>query len=177
MLVALWVMAWIGLLAVCDAVYNPKLPAIMPHWTRPYLLDGSTRPSRPELLAMSDAERFRSMEEALRILDHVCPDVADWTRIKRESGQLVFETPSLGRYAWYMPATGVVGINIDALELSDAELACTLAHEFRHSRQTMLKSVQVGIAQLFGMDRRFELVEAEAYEFEGRVRRAIRGYR
>ena len=117
------------------------------------------------------------MQESLLFLDVVCPACSKWVREKYESGQLVFDARECGLYGWYHPATGKVGVCFFALSDSTTELACTLAHEYRHSRQGILRGVQCEIAKTFGVDRTFELVEAEAYEFEERVRRAMRGER
>jgi len=171
-------LAMIGSLAVSDALQPPKLPAVRPLYPpeSPSHFADSSRPTREQLLGMTNTQRWGELQKALPYLDRVCPEIADWTRKKWESGQLVFETANKGRYAYYMPALGMLGINLYAFELSDAELACTLAHEFRHSRQNVFPGIQVAVAALFGINRK-DLVEREAYEFEDVIRRAIRGHR
>lgn len=169
-------LALLGAVAVADVWIKPDLPHIRVSAQPRVWWQFTGRRTWMQADALDDAGRWAALQPALRILDEVCPEVAEFTRERWASGHLVFEREDRGRYAaWYvLPRTLV--INYVAWEFGDAELACTLAHEFRHSRQGYLRGLQLGIGRLFGVDRS-DLVEDEAYEWEGRVRRAIRGQR
>lgn len=173
LVVALILFSFLGGLAFADAIHPVQLPAVRP-LQYPHV-QSRERLSRDELLALANEERWQIMQPALDILDNVCPEIATWTRKKWLDGQLVFDTDSENLYAWYHPATGRVAVTMLGLSECDGEMACTLAHEFRHSRQNFLRGAQCQIALLWGLDRKSELVEDEAYVFEARVRRAIRG--
>lgn len=172
----LW-LTGVGVLALSAAVSPPNLPPVWGNRADCISREESIPHTREWFLRLSDKERWQRMQKALAILDIVCPDVSDWTRERWYTGHLVFDTHENGTLAWWMPAFRLLGVNLAALEQSDAELACTLAHEFRHSRQSLLLNVQKVFAQLCGVDSRYELVESEAYAFEDVVRRAIRGKR
>ena len=171
---ALCFLALIGTVAVTDAYRPPNLPTVRS-------LAGTAGqcarrvPETEELAGMSAGQLWEEMQPALGILDKVCPEISSWTRERYRSGHVFFERGYKGRYAawWILPQT--LEIDLVALTESDAELACTLAHEFRHSRQPYLITVQSQLAKLAGLDRTSELVEADAYAFERIVRRAIQG--
>lgn len=176
------VLAFLGALAVAEAIHDPHLPPIRPvsadarcavRLSVPRRDTGSPA-YRERLLQMDAAERYAEMKGALALLDLACPHVSSWVKGRYRSGHLVFETSERGRYAaWNFPFQCLI-VNLAGLQESDLDLACTLAHEFRHSRQCEFQAVRVTIARRFGVDKR-NTVEDEAYEFEGRIRRALQG--
>lgn len=166
-------LALIGAVAVADAFRPPNLPTIRPMSAKPY--SRWVIPQIEELSWGSDKGWWEEMRVALCILDEVCPEVSAWVRERYQSGHLFFETADKHRFAAWWIVPQMLEIDLCALAESDAELACTLAHEFRHSRQPYLLTVQSQLSRLAGLDRTQELVEADAYAFEERVRRAIRG--
>ena len=172
LMVCVALLALIGAAAIPDALHKTNLPTIYPTRVSCGSL-AAPRHARERLLAMSREQKWNLMQGAIHILDIACPTIADWVRLKWYRGQLVFSTDD-HCYGWYVPASGILGMTLEGLLQSDVELCVTLAHEFRHSRQTLFKSIQVSISDLFGIDRRYELVEAEAYQFEDKVRQAIR---
>lgn len=171
--VAIGFCALVGMLAISDALNPERVPSVRPLPSH-YPLRAAG-PTREELLAMSDAERWETLQDSLAMLDYVCPEVSEWVRRRWYGGHLVFDMSERRCYAYYLPGLSVLGISLLGLLESREELACTLAHEFRHSRQNVLRGLQASIAAVFGQDRLDELVESPAYAFGDRVRRAIRG--
>lgn len=164
-------LALIGAMAVSDALQPPNLPRVRA-WPA-----GAHR-VQAECLRWVDGEgetRWGQVQKALRILDVICPEVSAWVRDRHDCGHLIFEETEKPYYACWWVVPRVLIINHSALTRSDAEIAGTLAHEFRHSRQPILRVTQAVIAEFAGLDRRHELCEAEAYQFEATVRRAIKG--
>lgn len=168
-------LALIGVFAVWDAPQVPRLPAV-----RPLIIPIESEPlalNAEKFASMSNAERWEHMATSLHYLDLVCPEVSEWVRGRWDTGRLVFDTnsPLSERcYAWYQHVRGVLGITMHGLARDEVELACTLAHEFRHSRQSLFQVVQVAIADLVGVRYRRDVMESEAYDFEDQVRKGIR---
>lgn len=169
-------LACLGVLTVSDAVQPPNLPSVRPlPAADSWRAHGGGNHTLSELLTMNDRQRWDTMQPALSLLHIVCPTVEDWSRQHFYSGRLVFVTEPARYMAYYVPGLDMVAVNVATLQESDAEIAITLAHEFRHSRQNALPVAQAKIAGWFGLDRWHELVEEDAYEFEYRIARAIRG--
>ena len=97
------------------------------------------RHSRGDLLTMSDDDKWYQMQRPILILRCVCPEIAAWTEEQWESGRLWFESEPRPYLACWWAMPHVLIINLSAMERSDAELATILAHEYRHSRQPMLR--------------------------------------
>lgn len=173
---ALVLLSALGAAAVADALRKPQLPTVLALSRNEYILF---------LVGQTDGERLPAvtyqgggwdrLQRPLAILDRVCPEIAVWTRERHDAGHLIFDAEDKTYFACIYVATQTVHISPAGMADSDEGLACTLAHEFRHSRQSFLRNLQVTLAKLCGIDRS-DLVEDEAYEFEGRVRRAIRGW-
>lgn len=168
---------WLGAMVIVEAYSNPRLPPVRPipagvQWQyRP-------APTRAEVLAMSAGERWGRMAGALWMLDRVCPEIADWTREHRRCHRIVFmdEAPGDNRLADYNMAARVLRIYPGGLAQSDAGIAVTLAHEFRHSRQGLLRCLVWSVALALGTDGSW-ILEPEAYAFQREVSKALRGER
>lgn len=168
-----------GALAVHEALVPAPVGAVkpLPPSVVTFLRDLPPRrmPSVDQLKQMSDAAKREQMEDALLMLRCVCPEVATWVEDRYKSGNLVFENHDTGHFAAFSILTRTLYVNVIAFA-DDETLAVVLAHEYRHSRQPLLRIVQINLAALAGLNRQ-DLVEDEAYEFEGRVYRALHGNR
>ena len=75
-----------------------------------------------------------ALQPALQILDDICPQASKWAREQHESGKLVWLNQSEDSYAKYSHIHRNLMINVDLFTLTNGERACTIAHEFRHSK-------------------------------------------
>lgn len=131
----------------------------------------------PELVFnFNEVKAWDALQPSLRLLDKVCPEISNWTRLKYEQKKLIWITNQ------HLPINGSYCIHNDSLMLScgifdlkDGEKACTLAHEFRHSRQNFSKYCKSSIAFLITGTRDERIIEDDAYFYEFKVREAIFG--
>ena len=117
-----------------------------------------------------------ALQPALQILDDICPQASKWAREQHESGKLVWLNQSEDSYAKYSHIHRNLMINVDLFTLTNGERACTIAHEFRHSRQNLSKSLKTSASLLLTGNRNEAIIEDDAYLFEGRVRESIYGW-
>lgn len=132
----------------------------------------------PDVALCHDFDPDRAWEAcqpALKILDTVCPEASKWARDRHACGKLVWVSEPDGTYAKYMFVGKILMINADMFALSNGERACTIAHEFRHSRQNFSKPLKAACVILLTWERRQEVVEDDAYFYESQVRNAIYG--
>jgi hypothetical protein len=117
-----------------------------------------------------------ALQPALQILDVVCPEASAWAREQQSSGKIVWIPETDGAYARYDQVRMSLIINADMFALKNSERACTIAHEFRHSRQNMSKSCKSAISLLLTGKRNPDIIEDDAYFYEAKVREAIHGW-
>ena len=160
--VALGMLAMIGALAVSDALTAKPMPEVRP------------------LCKWVEFSSSQPMHRAIWLLDDVCPEVAAWVRDRRDSGHLVYVSGK-DYFACWNHVTKTLYIDGSALYQSDGNLAATLAHEYFHSRQSWFARLRAALAYRCGcgpeVTEPSSLVEAPAYEWGDKVRRAIEGAR
>lgn len=124
---------------------------------------------------MNPDQCWKDCEIPLRFLNRVCPAVETWVRDRHDTGHLVWETGSKGYLGKYDYITKTLTLTSDFFRQNDGMKAEILAHEFRHSRQSMSKVIRCVFANVLLRDReRWEwIVEDEAYHFEAQVHIAI----
>lgn len=126
---------------------------------------------------------WESLQPALQILDDVCPEASAWARERHQNKKIIWEDSTFieydmrhdGGYASFDPYTRKLTINSDMFALKNSERACTIAHEFRHSRQNISKYIRSSCGLLITGRRDDDIVETDAYLYEARVRSAIYG--
>ena len=166
--------ATLGAFAALDAVADKREPAVTPLASGVVWRGG---PSREALEAMDDAQLWEQCQSALEILDRVCPAVSEWARERFACGHLVFgKQKNCGWLGLWVPVLRQVSVHIDAISHGDIRLAATLAHEYRHSRQTAFDHMQATVYVLFSWEAS-PVIEPQAYAFGDRVRDAIIGQR
>lgn len=131
----------------------------------------------PDLSKRFDPEQaWASLQSALQILDVVCPEASKWAREQHDTKKIVWDLdPDDGAYASFNPYTKSITINVEMLDLKNGERACTIAHEFRHSRQNISKFIKSACFFLITGTRNPDIVENDAYLYESQVRSAIYG--
>ena len=117
-----------------------------------------------------------ALQPALKLLRIVCPEASDWAEYQKKSNKIIWITQSDGTNARYDQIQDRLMINSDMFALSNAEIACTIAHEFRHSRQNMSKSWKSACSLLLTGNRNVNIIEDDAYFFEARIRQVINGW-
>jgi len=123
----------------------------------------------------NEERAWLSLKPALQILDVVCPEASTWARDQKESNKIVWVPKSDGAYARYDQVCMRLIINADMFALINSERACTIAHEFRHSRQNISKSWKSACYLLLRGKRNPDIIEDDAYFYESKVRDAING--
>lgn len=118
-------------------------------------------------------ENWQNMRPAVRILDKVCPEAADWVINQWSSGKIIWETTYDGTYAKYDYITGCLHLNESMLGRNYGLNAITLAHEFRHSRQSFSRNVKCVIFTMILREHQSYIIENDAYGFEREVHLAI----
>lgn len=124
-------------------------------------------------------EVYEQLEPTLVILKEVCPEAEAWVRDRYRKCKFYVSCGNYGYFAAYAPLYGILDLNVSMFNLSDGEKAVILAHEFRHSRQNILKMVVSGATLIFrsdmNMNEHYKFIEYEAEEFERKARRSIFG--
>ena len=129
-----------------------------------------------DLVENFDEDRaWLSLKPALQILDVVCPEASAWARDQKESNNIVWVPKSDGAYARYDQVRMRLIVNADMFALINSERSCTIAHEFRHSRQNISKSWKSACYLLLKGKRNPDIIEDDAYFYEAKVRDAING--
>jgi hypothetical protein len=130
----------------------------------------------PDLTCSFNSDKaYFSLRPTLQILDIVCPESSHWFRKQYENGKIIWTTEDDGSYARYKPLTGEVVVNAEMFVLKNGERACTIAHEFRHSRQNLSKYFKLTTAYLLTGKHNSDIIENDAYLYESQVRSAING--
>ena len=117
---------------------------------------------------------WAQLQPALQILDTVCPEASTWARQKHKDKDIVWSASDKEPfYAQYEPFKKVLTINKTLFELKNAERACTIAHEFRHSRQNLSKPIKATLSFLITGIKNDDIVETDARYYESKVRESI----
>ena len=122
-------------------------------------------------------KNWEALQPTLEILKPVCPHVEEWVRERHASGHLKWcincpqkNTESyMATYNW---GTGDLTIYKLCFNYSDSEKACTLAHEWRHSRQNFAVFCRESLSTVFLLKPDETLVEDDADLYENKVRLA-----
>ena len=135
-------------------------------------------PDRDLVAKIDDPLRaWESLQPALQILDSVCPQASDWARDRYTSGNITWINRGQDdAYAQYMHISKKLVIDSDLFSLRNGERACTIAHEFRHSRQNLSKPLKLSFSLLLTGRRNLSIIEDDAHYFEAQVREAIFGW-
>lgn len=113
------------------------------------------------------------LQPAIKVLNKVCPEAADWVRCMYKSDKLIWDNTKDGTYARYEGIKGTLFINQACIGRRHGEIAATLAHEHRHSRQNLTKALKVALFLGLTGERLDHLIENDAYLFEKEVYLAI----
>ena len=125
--------------------------------------------------------RWNGLSPVLAILDRVNPAVAQWVRQKHDRGLLVFgeghRTPrepgiALAKYDVF---GGRLVVNPVLFCENDGNIAVTLCHEYRHSRQNLGKTCQYTLSFLFVRGGDLSIIENDAVIYEQEAQTAIFG--
>lgn len=125
--------------------------------------------------------RWNGLAPALAILEQVNPAVAKWVREKHGKGLLAFgdESQTTGEVgdalAKYDTFRGRVTVNPALFSENDGNIAVTLCHEYRHSRQNLGKFCQYVLSFLFVRGGDLSVIENDAVIYEQEAHSAIFG--
>lgn len=162
--------------------YEAAVPEIVPEFKILHYSSGIDPYYRSNGYLIKDGysheERYRGLENALAILDATNPAVADWVRKQNEINKLVFYERKNQNTSCFNATNGMAKFNYFNRTLyihkgvfaeSDGTIAVTLAHEYRHSRQSYTKPLRYSLSTFFTKGGNANLVEDEAvlYEMKG----------
>lgn len=165
----------LGSITAYDIIVGDDVPPIANVYP-PRQLSTAQLYDSPELAENFDETRaWESLQPALQILDVVCPEASAWAREQHDSDKLIWKEEPDGNYASFNPYNRCVTINSDMFVLNNSERACTIAHEFRHSRQNISKFIKSSCCFVITGKRNPDIVENDAYLYESQVRSAIYG--
>lgn len=120
-------------------------------------------------------ENWRNLQPALRILRKVVPEAARWVEDRHAKGLIVWEKQLNGTLAHYNPGHQRLTLNEAMLGRCDGEKAVTLAHEFRHSRQSFAKRMKLVVLTALTGEYQEWVIENDAYDYGRQVYIAIFG--
>lgn len=132
----------------------------------------------------SHEERYAGLSNAIAILDETNPTVANWVRRMNEEGRLVFfekkdfNDPCVNAHsamAKFNFLDRKLYLHKGIFAESDGTIAVTLAHEFRHSRQSYTKMVRYALSSFFTENGDASIMENDAMLYEMEAFTAIFG--
>lgn len=154
-------------------IMGDRVPPVIPLWNgRDRVLAHKNSAFNVRGGKWDDEACWEDLQAPIAILKKVCPDAAKWVEEEHETNRIVWELRYSGNYASHHPITGIMTINRITFDETDGEKAVILAHEFRHSRQNLAKSVHEAMALIL-RGKQTDRIETDAYLFEYQVRRAI----
>ena len=176
----------LGFINFYDIVFTDKYPEVSVILGRELLRIADQKESYELAWEFDESKAWDGLNPALQILDRVCPEASEWARNQEKSGKIVWTIDTSKKdilegkskenedeYAKY--EGGILTINSALFELKNSERACTIAHEFRHSRQNFSKKWKSACSVLLTGVRNDSIIEDDAYLFECRVRESIYG--
>ena len=120
-------------------------------------------------------ENWAALQPTLSVLEPVCPHVVEWVWERYHSGKIQWKEDIPGGPLYLATHNWIDGelcLYRRLYAQSDAEKACTLAHEWRHSRQNY-SVLSRQILSIVFLNRNDEtLVEDDADLYENKVRLA-----
>lgn len=165
----------LGIINLCDILVIEDVPQINDSYSLRDKMPNEY--SDTDLCKNFDSDRaWDAIQPALKILDVVCPEASAWARSQKKSGKIIWDSKFDETAARYDQVKMSLTINADMFGLKNSEIACTIAHEFRHSRQNISKSYKSAFSLLLTGTRNPDIIEDDAYFFEAKVREAINGY-
>lgn len=123
-------------------------------------------------------ERFHALNNALKILDETNPIVSKWVRNQNNINKLFFveeNKSDINFYAKFNWMNQSLCIHKRLFAESDGEIAVTLAHEYRHSRQHYTKMIRYAFSTFWSKDGEESIIENDAYLYEMKAYSAIFG--
>ena len=163
----------LGTLNLYDIVASDNVPKVDTVYGDMKL---ANRCEDPELVKAIDKTRaWQAIQPALQILDSVCPQASEWARERHRSKKIHWIYRSEDSYAEYSHVSKSLMIDSTIFSFKNGEIACTIAHEFRHSRQNFSKPLKLSFSLLLTGRRNIAIIEDDAYLFEAQIREAIFG--
>lgn len=160
---------------VWDAISEEKVPEprMLSHFSNEFFRARKNSMPNFDMSVMDPDECWKALQSPLQILDKVVPEAAAWVRDRQEHGLIEYSKVDNGCYATYHVGDRRMVLYPCFFLRKDGEKACTLAHEYRHSRQGWPKLLKRAVAYLI-LGRKVEwIVENDAYYYEYKVREAI----
>lgn len=124
----------------------------------------------------SDAKRLKAIGNAILILKETNPTIADWVEEKRKNEQLIFTNDDASYLAKFDFINGNLYINKSIFVENDGIIAVTLAHEYRHSRQSYTKFIKSVISFVLSKTGNDDILENDAVAYEQKAYSAIFNY-
>lgn len=166
------IILFFGFLSVYDLIVGDKVPKLikLSHIHPATTMAGYNTTKNKNVEGKHDL--WLELQPTLKILDHVCPEAANWFRVKYATGKVVLNKESKN-YASYNCVTDKVKINKLLLNEVDGVKASIIAHEFRHSRQNWSKYVKSFLSQLIFNKYEPRILETDAYLFEKEIKEIL----
>jgi hypothetical protein len=123
----------------------------------------------------NEDQRWESLQPTLLLLRSVCPEAEEWARQKHAEGMVFYSKKGTGYYAAYSAFFKYLVLNEAMFEVSDGCKASILAHEFRHSRQSLSKFILAGLWLMVSGRLPIEYYEDEAEGYQQKVWCALLG--
>lgn len=176
-------LALFGLLSLWTAYGDGPLPAFTDLLPSSPLVPSRVSSVHCMAEGASEETRWLGLAPALAILDEVNPEVASWVRQKHEAGQLVFtdryrsEDGKMPPLAKHDAFKHTLTVNRGLFAQNDGTTAAILAHEYRHSRQNLPKTILYALSFLLRAEGDPSIVENDALLYEGEAYIAVFGER
>ena len=157
------------------AVGDGDLPEPMPYPATATLCLRNTTEGRWTGVA---EQNWLLLRPTLELLDETCPHVSTWVRQKQRAGQVRWAVGSSKRgsdryFSTFNVATDELTIYKLCFGQTDIEKCCTLAHEWRHSRQNRAVVIREVMSAVFLFRPDETLVEDDADLYEHRLRQVF----
>jgi len=182
--VLLWVFIFFGLCFIAESFSETEIPSFGRLHSSAKLDPFHVTNGRCIIDGTTHEERFDSLRNALAILDKVNPAVSAWVRERNDSGNLYFierrDTQSscknaifcLAKFHWF---DRTLAIDKGLFVENDGNIAVTLAHEYRHSRQHYTKMLRYALSTFWTESGEPTIVENDALLYEMKAYSAIFG--
>jgi hypothetical protein len=129
---------------------------------------------------LTPQEGWQGLQSSVEILNKVVPEVADWLKTLHQQGKIKFDLPAedykgqyedsfIGAVSTHHTQSGNLNISQGFWEMSEWEKAGFIVHEYRHSRQNIVKTLKISaLNAVTGHVREYSTgqIEAEAYLYE-----------
>lgn len=167
------IVCFLGCLEIMDYVIGEEVPQIMNIGFCEEAKMAYKKANNWRSFSDDPEQNWQNLQPSVKILRKVCPEAAKWVIDRHDKGLIIWETKNNGCFANYNYFSEILSLNESFLMNNDGQKACTLAHEFRHSRQNITKPLKLSMWLMILGHKRTELVENEAYWFGDRVHIAI----